>query len=378
MSLGLYIHVPFCIKKCAYCDFVSFPRREEAVAAYLTALGQEMAIYMKELAPLRPALDTIFIGGGTPTCLTGDQLAALWQLIDRHFIILPEAEITVEANPGTITKEKLQVLQEAGVNRLSIGVQAAQAHLLRTLGRIHDFGEAKSAVLLAREAGWRNINLDLIFGIPGQTAADWRQSLYQALLLQPEHLACYGLQLEAGTPLWRAVEQGQLDRCDEDLEADMYQETIPVLAGAGYEHYEISNFARPGRQSRHNLRYWLNQEYLGFGPAAHSYLAGCRWANEPDLKAYCRAVAGGLKPIQEMTPLTVQDQMAETAFLGLRLRRGIDRHGFFCRFRVKIEDVYGKQINKLVRQGLVEVTEEYLRLTPRGLMVANDVMAEFV
>lgn len=378
MAIGLYIHVPFCIRKCLYCDFVSYPYDPEAARRYRAALLQEMALYQCRLTQEDRQLKTIFIGGGTPTCLPAEELAAILDGCRRYFHWLPGAEVTVEANPGTVDTEKLTILRFAGVNRLSLGVQSCQGHLLQLLGRIHDFDQAVEAVHLARRAGFNNISVDLIFGITGQTLVDWRNCLESILALSPEHISAYGLQIEEETPLARAVAEGRIVPCDEETELSMYQEVMDLLSARGFEHYEISNFARPGYRCRHNLGYWHNRPYLGLGPAAYSYLGNIRYYNIRLLAEYGCRIARGELPVAAEEYLSRQTMMAETVFLALRVLEGLNLEEFAARFGERAEDVYGKQIKHLSRLGLVEINSGYLRLTTRGLPLANAVFAEFV
>jgi len=378
MTLGLYIHVPFCVKKCLYCDFVSYPYSETAAGAYLDALFKEIELYDHILKDREKKLTSIFIGGGTPTCLPAGRLASLLAKVQEVFCLLPGCEITVEANPGTVDRQSLLRLRECGVNRLSLGIQAFQERLLNTLGRVHTAVEASEAAFAARDAGFDNLNLDFIFGIPGQTIEDWLETLSWVVSLEPEHISVYGLQLEGGTPLEQAVTCGKLQMCSEELELSMYQSAIHYLTGMGYIHYEISNFARPGRESVHNLGYWLNRPYLGLGPAAHSYLWGERFANESTIENYAGCLSRGELPVTARETGTVQMEMAETMFLGLRLIEGINLEAFYRRFGRRAEDVYREKIGFLEDAGLVEVAGGYLRLTPRGLPVANEVFKEFV
>ncbi len=378
MTTGLYIHVPFCVRKCLYCDFTSYPYHPPDARTYLQALRQEMRLYGKILSSEEREVSSLFIGGGTPTCLPADGLAAMIEDAGSVFKLLPGCEITVEANPGTIGREGLAQLSAAGVNRLSIGVQSFQDGLLKVLGRIHDARAAVEAVRAARQAGFVNVNIDLIFGIPGQSAGDWLETLGRAAELSPEHISLYGLQLEEGTPLERAVTLGKLVACPEELELSMYRTAIDFLTGHSYEHYEISNFARPGRQSVHNLKYWLNRPYLGLGAGAHSCFRGERFANETSLKLYFDKVFRGEYPVKDREVLSEKVAMSEFMFLGLRLIRGVDLDMFQRRFGKRAEVVYSSQINRLLEQGLIEARDGYLRLSEKGLPLANRVFLEFV
>lgn len=378
MALGLYIHVPFCLAKCRYCDFISYPYAETAAANYFRALGKELELYGSILSEPEKMLDSVFIGGGTPTSTPAIMLQELLAKVKEQFQLLPGCEITVEANPGTVDRHYLEHLRESGVNRLSLGVQSFQDSLLALLGRIHTAAAVVEAVRAARAAGFTNLNVDLIFGIPGQSTEDWLASLKQAIDLEPAHVAAYGLQLEPGTPLAQAVSGGELAPCPEDQELYMYQTAIDYLTGQGYEHYEISNFARPGKESSHNLKYWLNQPYLGVGPAAYSYLHGERYANVPDIGAYAASLSRGKLPIKDRETTTSRQEMAETMFMGLRLLKGVDLETFYRRFGRRAEDIYRGEIASLQKAGLVEIVAGCLRLTAKGLPLGNEVFKEFV
>ncbi|MBO8136729.1 MAG: radical SAM family heme chaperone HemW [Desulfotomaculum sp.] len=378
MQIGLYIHVPFCLNKCRYCDFVSYNYNPDDARVYLEALEREMMYYSAYLANLGFKVNTVFIGGGTPTVLETGLLAKLLISARSYFCWSEETEVTMEANPGTINKHKLRTIRELGVNRLSIGIQACQEKLLQTLGRVHDYQLALEGIYAAREAGFKNLNVDLIFGIPGQSLNQWRESLYKIENLQPEHLACYSLQLEEGTPLWVAVESGELDPVSEEMELEMYNEVINFLTARGYQHYEISNFAKPGFRCRHNLGYWHNYYYLGLGPAAHSHMNMERWYNIKDIKKYAVQTMKGSLPVAERHTLTKRDVMVETILMGLRLTSGLDLAGFYKRFGQKVTDVWPREINKLINRGLLELTSTNLKLTEKGLRLGNQAFVEFV
>lgn len=376
--VGLYIHVPFCVRKCKYCDFVSYPYREEMAADYLKALELEMQHYAGVLSPEHKRFATVYVGGGTPTVLTTAQLDRLLMFTQKYFCRAKDAEVTVEANPGTVDREKLKLLKEMGVNRISFGVQACQQRLLNILGRAHNFKQAVQAVEQARHVGFNNINLDMIFGIPTQRLAEWTVSLNLLLEMQPEHLSCYSLQLEEGTPLAKDVERGVLKGCPDELDLAMYQKAIKYLTRHGYTHYEISNFARPGFQSRHNLIYWHNGNYLGLGPAAHSHFNGERWANTGSLAEYAGSLAKKELPVTERFKLTKKEVMSETVFMGLRLLDGLNLSEFRRRFKQDVLDIWPEQITKLCSQGLLKLTDGRLKLTDKGLPLANIVFMEFV
>ncbi len=378
LPIALYIHVPFCIKKCFYCDFTSYPVDPGAVEAYLDALSQEINLYGADLPEGEKVLSSLFVGGGTPTCLPAKRIKEVLEDVRSGFKLLPGCEVTVEANPGTVDLDGLLELKAAGVNRLSIGVQSFQDSLLQTLGRIHSAGEAVKAVRLAREAGFSNLNLDLIFGIPGQTIDDWRETLAIAVDLAPEHIAAYGLQIEKGTPLERAVARGELETCPEETELSMFLAAIDYLPTHAYKHYEISNFARPGRECIHNLVYWLNRPYLGLGPAAHSCLRNERFNNESLLEKYLEKLSREEYPVETRVKLSGEIQMSDTMLLGLRLTGGVDLDSFYRGFGKKVEDIYRKELAGLMEMKLIELGGGFLRLTRRGLPVANYVFRQFV
>lgn len=378
MPIGLYIHVPFCIKKCSYCDFVSYPHDLELASAYVHALEKEMIFHASNMSEQQRTLKSVYVGGGTPSCLSGELLSAIFNNCHKYFLVSPGAEITVECNPGTVDTEKFYKLRNAGVNRISMGVQACQPQLLSTLGRIHDWQDAATAVRSCREAGFDNLSLDLIFGVPGQTMGDWMESLSNVVGLTPEHISAYNLKLEPDTLLQRQVASGQLTPCDEDLEVEMFRYAVEFLFNHGYKHYEISNFALAGRESRHNLTYWLNEEYLGLGPAAHSMLNRSRFSNVESVELYIRRLKNGDSVIDTTSRLTREEQISETVFLRLRLVEGLDMEEFEQRFGLRFSKYYSKQLDKLRALGLVEINGKNLKLTESGLLLANEVFAEFI
>jgi len=421
---GLYVHVPFCRRKCLYCSFVSFPlpaAGAEAspdccngygvpdVPAYLAALQREMAVLAQRPDVRLTRFSSIYIGGGTPTVLAPEQLAAVlsWarQLagvtgtgvtgtgvtgtgvtgtgvdgtgLDRRREQVAGMEITVEANPGTLTPRHLQVLKEAGVNRLSLGVQSFHDHELKVLGRLHTADEARQSFALAREAGFDNINIDLMFGIPGQSETSFYQSLQAALRLHPEHLSCYGLTVEEGTPLESLLQAGEYILPGEEAELAQFHLARQLLTAAGYIHYEISNYARPGRECRHNMLYWHLEPYLGVGLGAHSYWGGRRLANPDRLEIYCRLVTGKGCPAECEREADPAADMDEAMFLGLRTLAGVDDAWFAKRFGHSLFNIYNDAIERLVDKGLVYIAGQRLRLSERGLPLANQVFVEFL
>lgn len=385
-SLGIYLHIPFCVRKCAYCDFVSYSGRQADIPRYVDALAQEFLWYRERGLFDEYAIQTVYVGGGTPS-LAAEPLAAFFERF--HETLLANAvEVTVEANPGTIGLSGLQRLFQAGCRRLSIGVQSFRTDELRTLGRIHSARDAEICIEAARTAGFRNLSLDLMFGIPGSTLADWEQSMQRAIAFAPEHISAYNLTIEEETPFGKQQQDGTLHLPEEETQLAMYDAAIEMLTAAGYAQYEISNFARPGYRSQHNQIYWRNEEYLGLGAAAYSYLNGCRYWNESSLDAYLTAVipVRVSNPDRDMYPPTVAGQeilkleaaMGETVMMCLRLCDGLNLAWFRQRFGQAFEQAYAPQIARLIADGLIELTPTHVCLTPRGLRLANDVLQQFL
>jgi len=367
---GLYLHIPFCWRKCPYCDFVSVPLAGQDAAGYLQALEAEMALR----APEAPTLASVYVGGGTPTVLPGGMLPGVLTAVRQHFRLAPEAEVTVEANPGTISRRGLEALRKAGANRLSLGVQSFQDATLRTLGRVHNAAAGLAAAAAARQAGFANLSLDLIFGTPGEGEQEWRRTLEAALGLRPEHISAYGLSYEPGTPFHAACGRGELQPAGEELEVRLYQAAGELLEAAGYRHYEISNYALPGRESRHNLNYWRGGDYLGLGMAAHSYLGGIRWGNVTTLAEYRARLAAGAPPVRMAERLSCERRREEMLMTGLRLAEGVALDRLPCGLEQDLAEVYGKRIDELAQAGLLERPAGSIRLSPRGQLVADHVI----
>ncbi len=382
--LAIYIHIPFCARHCAYCDFnvmtppPQSPVVEETVAAICRDIERSAAEIAGETELRARPVQTVFFGGGTPTFLSGTQLAQILDAVRISFALDPGAEISSEANPGSSDAEKFARMRAAGFNRLSIGVQAFDDRLLAALDRTHTAGEAERALAAAREAGFDNLSLDLMFALPQQTAPLWEETLRRALALGTEHLSLYALTLEPGTRFERLHAGGKLELPDEDAELAMYERSITLLTAAGYEHYEVSNFARPGFRSRHNQVYWRNEEYLGIGPGAVSYLDGRRWKRERLPARYNRKVAEGADLSVESERLDLSGALGETMMLGLRLRDGMPLERIRRRFGVDPLACYAEQIARLSNRGLLALDDDMLRLTHHGLLLANDVLAEFL
>lgn len=376
---GLYVHLPFCRQKCFYCDFPSYAGQEGRMAVYVEALLGELA---REGAPLRAAWGpprTVYLGGGTPTALPPALMERLLAGLREFLAAAPDAlEFTCECNPGTVDAAYLSLLRAGGVNRLSLGVQTFDDALLRRIGRIHTAAQARAAVRQARAAGFQNISLDLIYGLPGQTLAGLEMSVQQALALAPQHISIYGLQVEEGTAFARAQAAGRLALpSDEESEA-MYDYMTAALPAAGYARYEISNFARPGFESRHNLGYWQDVPYLGVGAAAHSYLDGQRYENPRGIEEYLAALRESGRARREEEPLTRATSMEEFAFLALRTARGIDRARFAARFGCELASVYADAIARMRARGFLEEDAQGVRLTPLGMKYGNWVFEAFL
>jgi len=371
---SLYIHVPFCATKCYYCAFNTYAFHKEQADHYLDALRAEMVFY----GPKSQGLRTIFIGGGTPSILSVDALDRLFGDLYSHFQVCDDAEITVECNPGTVDQQKLEAMHAAGVNRLSFGVQAMEDATLRQIGRIHTVSEAIESYQLARRLGFENINLDLIFALPDQTVDAWKHSLSKVIALGPEHISTYNLMLEEGTAFFESWQAGKLQRLSDEIEAEMYNLTIKTLISHGYEHYEISNFAKPHCAAEHNLVYWHNGPYVGLGPGACGYINGVRYSNVRGVQDYINCLAQGKKPIADSERLTGRNEKAETIILGLRKKEGIREADFQSRFGESIKGEFSDVVEKWVKLNLLEWKNERLRLTRQGFFLANEVFIDFL
>lgn len=366
-TLGLYIHIPFCKAKCAYCDFYSLAHSEEKMDAYMAALLR----HLEEVAPRAAGMqvDTVYFGGGTPSYLGAARLCRILQTVLRRYDVARDAEITLEANPDSAGDWKeLRRLRRAGFNRLSLGVQSTDDALLRRIGRVHTYEQVQQAVRAARQAKFTNLSLDLIYGLPGQTMEDWQRTLADAVALGPEHLSCYGLKLEEGTPLWQ--QRQTLTLPDDDAQADMYLYTVAALGEMGYEQYEISNFAKPGKASRHNLKYWRMEEYAGFGPGAHSDFGGVRYGYVRDVDSY---IAGKLVLSESENDSTLARDY-EYVMLSLRTAAGIDRQTFEKRYRQRFQPME-TLFEQYEKAGLALPTGGGWRLTPKGFLVSNSIIA---
>ena len=385
-EFGLYIHIPFCRQKCFYCDFPSFAGREKKIDKYLQALEQEFALLRQRLYQKDNVRDTerkfaprtIYIGGGTPTALNAHQLAKLLEIVQKHVAMAKTEEFTVEMNPGTVDREKLLLLQQAGVNRLSVGVQSFDDNCLQKIGRIHTAQEAVNTIELAHNLGFDNISLDLIYGLPQQDREILTQSVARALTLPVQHISIYGLQLEEGTAFHRMEALGKLQLPADELVEAMHDYIVEKLPEAGYQRYEISNYALPGYESKHNLSYWQDVDYMGLGSGAHSYWQGTRYENPRGIDDYISALEAGRLPATLEEQVDRQAHMEEYCFLGLRTAAGIDKNLFQQKFAVDLFAVYGRTIEKLVAQDLLQHTAKGIALTPLGMKYGNQVFAEFL
>ena len=375
-TIGLYIHIPFCRQKCLYCDFPSWAGKEGQMQGYVDALTKEIRNRGKEYTDRKVV--SVFFGGGTPTTLTIPMLEQLMQTVFANWDIAEDAEITTEANPGTLDGEMAAALKKMGFNRLSMGVQAWQNRLLKDLGRIHTIESFQENYKAVREADFGNVNTDLMFALPNQTMADWQETVRNIVALNPEHISAYSLILEEGTPFFDRYEKGELEPAAEELDREMYHWAVDYLAKMGYGQYEISNFAKKGRQSRHNRIYWQAEEYLGMGLGAHSYMDGERFHNRYDLQEYINAKGEVSLLKEDVEVITEEDALAEFMFLGLRLTEGVSFARFRERFGQEMKNIYGRQIEELVKDGLLKEDEIGIRLTVRGVDISNVVFEKFL
>lgn len=380
---SLYVHVPFCVKKCDYCAFYSHSlvhSSRNLISLYLEGLEIEIK---KEIKDAPQGVSSIFIGGGTPTALEDRELEYLMSMIHRNFRFPPETEYTAEGNPGTITASKLKVLRRYGINRFSLGVQSFNDKLLSVLGRIHTAQEARKAINILRAAGFDNVSLDLMFGLPAQDMAIWQATIEEALSYSPEHLSLYGLMLEEGTPLYERymVNNISLDQLpDDDLQAEMYDWAVKRLKQAGYRHYETSNFARSGYECRHNLNYWRGKDYIGLGPGGVSCLNRVRWKNIEDVHTYLGRLKSGLGPVDETSRevLSLHECMTERMILGLRLEEGVNLKAFRNDFGVDVRDKYRDVLERYKEKHIFICQGDYLRLDSKFTFISNSILKEFV
>ena len=370
-EISLYIHIPFCVRKCLYCDFPSFSGMDGMFEDYVRRLCREMG----EAAPSFQGIGvkSVFFGGGTPSILPPALMGRIMDKMMSAYDVNSDAEISMEANPGTLDAAKLREYKSMYFNRLSMGLQAWQDRLLERLGRIHSVGEFEDNFLQARDAGFKNINVDLMFSLPGQTMDDWQETLEKVMRLDPEHISAYSLIIEEGTPFFDMYEKGQITETDENTDRRMYYLAKEMLSDKGFRQYEISNFAKEGFECRHNITYWRTEEYRGFGLGAHSYVDGTRFHNSADMKEYM--AGGGRLDMEKLTPEEMQE---EFMFMGLRMNEGISKEEFLKRFKTDITSVYGQEISELISEGLLTENNGRISLTDRGVDVSNQVFEKFI
>ena len=374
-GMELYLHIPFCVKKCAYCDFLSFPSGQELQRQYAKRLMEDIDCMGKKYGDI--PVDTIFIGGGTPSVPESRLIMDLMEHVNRAFQISDGAEISMEANPGTVTREKLKEYRRAGINRISFGLQSANDRELKLLGRIHTWAEFLESFALARECGFTNLNIDLMSALPGQTRESWKDTLKRVTDLNPEHISAYSLIIEDGTPFGEKYgsEEGRKLLPDEDSEREMYHETKRFLRECGYERYEISNYAKPGRECRHNIGYWTGVPYLGLGLGASSYMNGSRFAVSSDMQQYLEEKPGTFTDVEK---LTKKDMEEEFFYVGLRMTAGVSLSEFERRFGVTAKEVYPGLMETFVEEKAAEFRGDRFVLTDYGLDVSNYIMAQFL
>ncbi len=376
-ALELYIHIPFCIRKCAYCDFLSFAAPERIYEEYVAKLIEE--IYGQSAGFQDYCVTTVFLGGGTPSVLSADLMRDLFEALYQCFDIAPDAEISIEANPGTLTMEKLEMYRTCGINRISLGLQSADDQELKALGRIHCYDDFLKSYQRARQAGFTNINVDLMSALPGQTLQSWKNTLRKVMMLKPEHISAYSLIIEEGTPFYDRYHEDQSTFPDEETDREMYHLTKEMMAAQGFTHYEISNYAKPGYECQHNIGYWTGVEYLGLGLGSSSYTHGYRYHNVDDMETYLSLdLSESGAAARDIQKLSEKEQIEEFMFLGLRMMRGISGSAFFERFGLNMWSIYGEVLERLEQQGLLEIRKPDVRLTELGIDVSNQVFCEFL
>lgn len=376
-ELELYLHIPFCVSKCKYCDFLSAPSGEEQRQIYVERLCRRIRYWSDVIHNYGYEIVSIFVGGGTPSILTEAQITQVFEAVHESFPIREDAEITLEMNPGTDMKDKLPVYRELGINRLSMGLQSADNEELKCLGRIHTYEDFRQVYQWAREAGFTNINVDLMSAIPGQTLESYEDTLRKVADLEPEHISAYSLIIEEGTPFYERYGEGRHaeELPDEDIERQMYVRTGEILEDYGYHRYEISNYAKDDYECRHNLGYWDRKEYLGLGAGASSLMDHIRW-KEPDHIGPSTGLV--LEEREDFTRLRRKDEMEEFMFLGLRKINGVSEYDFYKSFRVSMDEIYKESIENLIKEGLLVREEDRIRLTDRGIDLSNYALSQFL
>lgn len=374
--LGLYIHVPFCAQKCYYCDFNSYKINSNQKKEYLINIEREMKFYKGEFKD--KCFDTVFFGGGTPSILTVDELKELVNNINENFNIKKDAEITIESNPGTINREKLEAMKKMGINRLSIGLQATQNYHLKSIGRIHTYEEFEKNYYDALDIGFKNINIDLMYALPNQKTQEWKDTLDKIIKLNPSHISAYSLILEEGTKLYDMYQNKEFELLDEDTDINMYNYTIDTLKRHGYNQYEISNYSKEGLECKHNIIYWKCDNYLGLGPGASGFIGDTRYSNIEDICEYNKCIMQNIRPVSEEIELTKKDKIEEFIFMGLRMNEGINIDVFKERFDTDFYDIYQEVMDKLIKIELVRFDGKNISLTQKGREISNSVFIEFL
>lgn len=375
-NAGLYIHVPFCSSKCNYCDFNSYAGKINLAENYFKSMKKEIELYKSEMKDY--LINTIFVGGGTPSVVNDIYVSEILEKCKTEYNISANCEISIESNPGTLSIEKLRAYKNAGINRISMGLQAYQDKLLKYLGRCHSHKDFTESVQNARNAGFDNINADVIFGIPGQTLDDWKETLNYLISLGINHISAYSLKIEEGTKFGTMEEEGNLVPVDDELDREMYHYAIDYLSENGFKQYEISNFAKEGYECKHNLTYWKCVDYLGLGAGAHSCLKDIRFSNEVSIEGYTDRLKREEKPVHEEFQLELTDKMSEYMFLGLRLTKGVTGKEFSLRFNEDLFSKYNASLEKLENKGLIGISGDCVKLTRLGFDLANQVFVEFV
>ena len=379
-KLELYVHIPFCEKKCLYCDFLSFSAEDDLHKAYVDKLIEEIRVQAKNYSDYQ--ISSIFIGGGTPSVIKAVYISNIMSAIYEAFIVESLAEVSIECNPGTVDIDKLLVYKQSGINRISVGLQSSIDKELQHLGRVHTYADFLYSYEKIRESGYKNVNIDLMSALPWQTLDSWKSTLKKVVMLKPEHISAYSLIIEEGTEFSKIYgsPEGRKFLPTEEVERDMYHSTIDILKNYGYERYEISNYAKPGYESKHNIGYWTGEEYLGFGIGASSYVYGRRFHVEKDIKKYLDInMKRDIMPLyQNIHELSTKEKMEEFMFLGLRLTKGVLVTDFYDRFGMELIDVFEKPIQKNISFGLLKYENLYLRLTDKGLDLSNRVMGDFL
>jgi putative oxygen-independent coproporphyrinogen III oxidase len=377
MSLGIYIHIPFCQTRCSYCHFVTRPWRDGIAERYSDAVVREIEMHFAT-HPCREQVDTIYFGGGTPSIVPAEHIEAMLHICRNCFPIAPDAEISLEANPETITDEKIKAYRRLGVNRISLGAQSFDEEGLRRVGRTHSADDVERSLELLRSNGVDNLNLDLMLGLPAQTERTWREDLDHMFMLAPPHVSVYMLDLDEKTPLYHSLKKIPQPMPEDDQISDWYLESIEHFAAHGYDQYEISNFAQPGMRSRHNLKYWQREPVLGFGVASHSYDGSSRYANHSNMNAYLQFVEKGESPVEWYQPLGRRQALEETLFLGLRLLQGVDWNRMKHEYEESELSGYEASLREMSSRGLIDWDDATVRLTPQGILLSNEVFQTFV